>query len=390
MKHLFGIVAIAISSFSVAQGINFDKSNFETLVAKAKKENKLLFIDAYTTWCGPCKLMEKNIFPLKTVGEFYNPNFINAQIDMEKGEGITIAKKFNVSAFPTYLFINGNGEEVHRTIGYVQENDFINFGKEALDPTKRIATLKKKYLEGSKDPELLQKLASSLLYSDRKLALEVINTYFKNYPKNKEIPKEGYMNLLEAIDGSDDPLFKIAEAKKADIDKYWGDGFYQRFYEGKKINEAFRVSFNKEEKNYDYAKLEGELNKFLSKEKSLANIARLKANIAFAKKDYAEYEKMTLASMKDYKSYSSNELNDAAWKFFEQVNDKSSLMQAIDWAKESIHKEMNSYNTDTLAQLYNKVGDKANAKIWAQKAVETTKKEGGDTEDAQAFLDSLK
>jgi uncharacterized protein YyaL (SSP411 family) len=59
---------------------------------KAKKENKLIFVDAYASWCGPCKLMVKNIFPLKTVGDYYNSHFINAKIDMEKGEGIELAK----------------------------------------------------------------------------------------------------------------------------------------------------------------------------------------------------------------------------------------------------------------------------------------------------------
>ena len=60
MKHLFGIVAVTVSSFIAAQGINFEKSSFETLLAKAKKEKKLVFVDAYAVWCGPCKLMDKN------------------------------------------------------------------------------------------------------------------------------------------------------------------------------------------------------------------------------------------------------------------------------------------------------------------------------------------
>ena len=390
MKHLFGIVAVTVSSFIAAQGINFEKSSFETLLAKAKKEKKLVFVDAYAVWCGPCKLMDKNIFPLEKVGSFYNQNFINAKIDMEKGEGIPLAKKYGVTAFPTYLFINGDGEEVHRTIGYVKEDEFITFGKEALDPSQRIGTLKKKYLEGNRDPELLLKLGSSLLYSDRAMATEVVNAYFKNYPKNKAIPKEGYIMMLESIRGSDDPLMKIAAANKSEIDKYWGDGFYQRFADGQKINEAFRKSFDAEKQSYNYTLLESELNQFLSKEKSLATISKLKANIAFSQKKYDDYEKLTLESMKDYKTMSSTELNSVAWNFFEKVSNKTSLAQAIEWAKESINKESNSYNTDTLAQLYNKVGDKANAKIWAKKAVEETSKEGGNVEEAQSFLDSLK
>ncbi|WP_435525437.1 thioredoxin family protein [Chryseobacterium indoltheticum] len=116
-------------------------------------------MDAYAVWCGSCKLMVKNIFPLKPVGDYYNANFVNAKIDMEKGEGIDLAKKYNVKVFPTYLFINGDGEEVHRTIGYVEEKDFIQFAMDAGDPNKRLTALKQKFEKGEKDAEFLLNLS---------------------------------------------------------------------------------------------------------------------------------------------------------------------------------------------------------------------------------------
>ncbi|MGO4709461.1 thioredoxin family protein [Chryseobacterium sp. 2TAF14] len=119
MKKTAILSFLFLAAIAFAQGIKFEEGNFKSILAKAKKENKLVFIDAYAVWCGPCKLMVKNIFPLKPVGDYYNANFVNAKIDMEKGEGIDLAKKYNVKVFPTYLFINGDGEEVHRTIGYV-------------------------------------------------------------------------------------------------------------------------------------------------------------------------------------------------------------------------------------------------------------------------------
>jgi thioredoxin-related protein len=73
--------------------------------------------------------MAKNIFTLKSVGDHYNANFVNAKIDMEKGEGIDIAKKYDVKVFPTYLFIDGNGELVHRTVGYVPRKNLYNLQK---------------------------------------------------------------------------------------------------------------------------------------------------------------------------------------------------------------------------------------------------------------------
>ena len=103
MKKLTIFSALFIGAMTLAQGIKFEDTNFSTILAKAKKENKLIFVDSYASWCGPCKLMVKNVFPQKAVGDYYNSHFVNAKIDMEKGEGIDLAHKYNVIVFPTYL-----------------------------------------------------------------------------------------------------------------------------------------------------------------------------------------------------------------------------------------------------------------------------------------------
>lgn len=125
MKKLFQLIIFFICSFYFSQdGILFQEGSLQDLLEKAKKEKKLVFIDAYASWCGPCKLMEKNIFPLKPVGELYNKNFISARFDMEKGEGRDIASKYSVRSYPTYLFLNSNGDLIMKNMGYMEEQDF--------------------------------------------------------------------------------------------------------------------------------------------------------------------------------------------------------------------------------------------------------------------------
>jgi thiol:disulfide interchange protein len=111
-KIIYTLIFLVSISFNAQNkdGIQFQAKSLEEAQKLAQQENKLIFIDLYTTWCGPCKLMAKNIFTLKSVGDHYNANFVNAKIDMEKGEGIDIAKKYDVKVFPTYLFIDGNGD----------------------------------------------------------------------------------------------------------------------------------------------------------------------------------------------------------------------------------------------------------------------------------------
>ena len=130
-----GLLFIGLKSDTtsvVDEGIVFEHVDFKQAKELAKAQNKLIFIDAYTTWCGPCKLMAKTVFTEKEVGDFYNSNFINIKVDMETAEGMFLAKQFAVQGYPTFLYLNAKGEIVHRTIGASDKFAFLNHGKKAV------------------------------------------------------------------------------------------------------------------------------------------------------------------------------------------------------------------------------------------------------------------
>jgi thiol-disulfide isomerase/thioredoxin len=145
MKKLLLLCSLLASFNCLAKpdnGITFSTGQkWSDLLARAKAENKLIFVDMYTVWCGPCKTMDNDVFPLPAVGTFFNQSFINTKIDAEKGEGLTLQKKYSVASYPNYLFINGDGVPIYRTGGSMTAAEFIRHGKNALTESQQKETI---------------------------------------------------------------------------------------------------------------------------------------------------------------------------------------------------------------------------------------------------------
>ncbi len=125
------------SVIEAGQGIQFMEADWNKVLAEAKKQNKLIFLDAYATWCGPCKLLKKNTFPDKEAGEYFNKNFINVAIDMEKGDGPALAEKYGVNAYPTLIITDADGKIITYTKGYINPMQLIDFGKYGITQSKK-------------------------------------------------------------------------------------------------------------------------------------------------------------------------------------------------------------------------------------------------------------
>ena len=110
-------------------GIKFFQGTFEEALKLAKDENKLLFVDVYATWCGPCKRMDAVTFVNAEVGEYFNERFVNLKIDGEKGQGPTIRQRYNVRGYPTLLFLNHKGEVITSTAGFRDPQRFLELGR---------------------------------------------------------------------------------------------------------------------------------------------------------------------------------------------------------------------------------------------------------------------
>ncbi len=162
-KITLTLTALIAAVAMMAQGMAFEPegTTLEQASAKAKAENKLIFLDCFTQWCGPCKKMARDIFPQEQVGAFMNPRFVNLKIDMESAYGAPLAKKLQIQAYPTFIIFNADAQEIGRFVGGCAAEDFIkNVEEKSKDNSS--ADLQKRWQSGDRDPEFLKTYLTTL------------------------------------------------------------------------------------------------------------------------------------------------------------------------------------------------------------------------------------
>jgi thioredoxin-related protein len=117
--------------------ISFHSGTFSEALEIARNENKPVFLDISTAWCGYCKRMKAKVYTDSNVADYFNTTFINVMVDAEKGEGIEIAKKYGAKGYPTFVFINPDGSISKQTSGYRNPEKFLALAKELIKDDER-------------------------------------------------------------------------------------------------------------------------------------------------------------------------------------------------------------------------------------------------------------
>ena len=214
----FAVISLSFTLLTTAvfgQGIDFFHGTWEEALELANEEDKIIFVDAYAVWCGPCKRMAKQVFTNSDVGKFYNKNFINVKMDMERGEGPTFGQKYPVSAFPTLFYIDKSGEIVLQAVGAQQVDGFIELGQQALSRSNNMAEYAEKYDKGDRDPILVYKYVQALNRAGES-SLKVANDHL-----NKQVDfttPENLKFILEATTIADSKIFDLLIEHRAAIE----------------------------------------------------------------------------------------------------------------------------------------------------------------------------
>ena len=363
------------------EGITFIHEKFAAALQQAKSSNKLLFIDAYTTWCGPCKLMSKNVFPEKAVADFYNKQFVNLKLDMEKGEGPNVALRFGIAAYPTLLFLDGDGKLIHKALGFQDVKEFIEVGKTALDGDKTLSSWTNKYEKGNREPVFLKEYAQKLTEAYDNRQFTIADEYLKT--QTDWLSPDNIEFIYRYTEGVESKLFPFLIKNKKAFETKYEAGEIEMKIQGMVTDRLFN------EKNLPTLGLADTIIQMVYPTKAKRMAKNYRLNYYRMKGDRAQYAQAAVDYFKKYKD-SAEELSDVANTFHEQIGDKKLLKKAVKWAKKAVVLDNSYLNNLTLAQLYVDIEDKKKALKTAQEAIDIAKKNGEGTEEAEAILKDLK
>ncbi len=224
MRNLITIITLLMFSYSAfGQGVNFEHLTFDEALAKAKAENKPIFMDCYTSWCGPCKYMAEKVFTQEKAGEFFNPKFVCVKFDMEKGEGPELAKRFEIKAFPTFFILRPDGSMQHKIVGGGELEDFIARVEKGLNEKTSLDYLNKAYEKGKMNKKQLIAYQIVLNEAYEKSKSEEVSKKLDSILKDKDKLKNTGPSLRKALTGPTIsslsstiwlPLTKISVKKK--------------------------------------------------------------------------------------------------------------------------------------------------------------------------------
>ena len=380
-KILLFLLILPFAVIGQEKGITFEHGlNWSQIKEKAKKENKFIFVDLFTTWCGPCKYMSASVFPQTKVGDFFNAKFVNAKIQMDKTdkdseevkawyeEAERFGKDYKIAAYPTFLIFNPQGELVHRMVGGGDADEFIERSKDALKPETQYYALLKAFNENPTDLALAHRMVRAANTAYDEATVTQAEDIIISHTKPENLTKECAAYLVANTRTSRSKAFELLRDNPEKIDALLEkNGAANRVLATVAINEVLgtKIDFNTEP-NWEALKTE------ISDKYANINFdpifKLMKAQYYLQSRNWSSLTNI-VDSYLTSEDLNSNQLNSYAWEIFENSTDAACLDAALKWSKRAVEQDVKSAYLDTYANLLYKKGDKINAIKWQEEAL---------------------
>ncbi len=369
------------------QGIEFFHGTWAEALEEAKKQDRVIFVDAFAVWCGPCKMMAQNVFPDEKVGAFYNRNFISMKLDMEQPEGLEFRKKYPVGAFPTLFFIDAEGKIVQQVRGAQDVNAFLELGKKVMSKSDRSGEYAAEYEKGNRDPELVLKYVQALNKAG-KPSLAIANEYLRT---QKDLTTPQNLNfIMEAAVAADSKVFDLLVQHRAKIAKLNSEEAVKgRILLACEATVLKAIEFRNREL---LEEAKGKMKKNYA-EKASSFSAKAEMDYSLQANEVKEF----IAATKEYTSQKPGnqpeELAKVALMLSNNFHsDEKAMKQAEVYAKQAAETSTGGYeHYFTYANILAKNGKKSEAIKAAEKSLELAQAKGvGASRLVQTFIERLK
>lgn len=365
-------------------GIHFRNISYQEALNIAKKENKMVFLHGYAEWCTHCKAMAETVYPDSALGVFYTTNFICIKMDMEK-EGKALASRFQVSKYPALLYLDGEGNIVHRTTGELKVPGMLQLGKDALDPTKQYRTFESKFKEGLLSTDEARKY---FILKERAgiSAQQDLNTFFANMPVEDMTKPDNWRLIWDVLLDPRIPLMKTVIANKKTFEKaVTADSINMKIlsvYNGAMMKAAQQLD------NAEYDRLKAEVR---GSGLDIADkiVEYVDLNVLRLKGDYQLYAKNAPPFVEKYCMDDSRKLSEIAKEVSDRTYDTLLLAKAESWAIRSVELLDIYKHNFNLASIQFKLGKKKEAKKVAEHAIDIGNKTGVDTKPSLLLLEKI-
>ncbi|MGN6509250.1 MAG: thioredoxin fold domain-containing protein [Chitinophaga sp.] len=380
MKKLL-FMLLMLPAFSFAQGVDFEKGlSWEQVMAKAKAENKYVFVDCFTTWCGPCKYMTEQVFPKAEMGKFFNEKFISVKVQMDKTAGdnehvknwyadaAMIAKEYSINAYPTFLYFSPDGKIVHRVVGGGEAAEFIAKSEKAFNPATQYYTQLAKYKEGKSKPEDLRVMAMNAMDVYDKANASKIAAEYLATQKDLTTP-ENIRFLDKFTSSSKDAGFAIFLKNGKKVDAVLGKGKAAAKVKAIVAAEEIYSKVMRPGVTADWTAIEKSVKeKYPQYADEVVTLGKVRYSMMT--KDWGTFQVNVVAYMKKYGADMDPQmLNQFAWTVFENCPDMNCVTEALEWSKRSLEKGDEPMFMDTYANILYKLGKKEEAIAVQEKAV---------------------
>jgi thioredoxin-related protein len=386
------LLLVSVSAAAQAQEVKFHTGKWADAITMAAPEQRLIMVDAYTDWCGWCKVMDKKTFTDPRVADMLNSRFIAVKKEMEKeADGQKLAMKYHVNSFPTILFFTHEGKLIYVSHGYEPADDFLKtldkVANLASEPPADDMRVHEMYNVGKLEPGFPDFYKASFQVADKrpKVDEKKVSLFLDEQKDKTSEVCWGVLWRFSSLSVCQEVVLK----EYANLKSLYGREAVEEVTASIISRRANAAIKEKNKENYQLAL--NLMDKYMSDDAEKENL-RTSLQMSYFKslKDWAGYAGVMQPIYEKSGADASGWLNQAAWTIYEECDDQVVLKQAAGWMRVVTDAHPEYMYLDTYAALLYKTKDYTAARSYAELAITDGEKNGEDVSSTKSLLEMIK